>query len=72
MPGARIGFESVLTTIGGIMSDIDLKASELVLELEKLGLYGLGYFAGLLVERKPNMAEQLRVAIEVNQEEIKS
>jgi hypothetical protein len=54
------------------MSDIDLKASELVLELEKMGLYGLGYFAGLLVERKPNMAEQLRIAIKLNQEEMKS
>ena len=54
------------------MNDIDLKASELVLELEKLGMYGIGYFAGLLVERRPNMAEQLRVAIEVNQEELKA
>lgn len=52
------------------MSDIDLRASELVLELEKLGMYGLGYFAGLLVERKPNMAEQLRIAIEINQKEL--
>ena len=52
------------------MSDLDLKASELVLELEKLGMYGLGYFAGLLVERKPNMAEQLRIAIELNQNEV--
>jgi hypothetical protein len=54
------------------MNDIDLKAAELVLELEKLGLYGLGYFAGLLVERKPNMAEQLVLAIKLNQEEMQN
>ena len=53
------------------MSDLDLKASELVLELEKLGMYGLGYFAGLLVERRPILAEELVIAIKLNQEEMK-
>lgn len=53
------------------MSDIDLRASELVLELESLGHYGLGYFAGLLVERRPALAEELIIAIKLNQEELK-
>lgn len=54
------------------MSEIDLKASALVLELEGLGHFGLGYFAGLLVERRPLLAEELVVAIKLNQEEIES
>lgn len=52
------------------MKDIDIAASQLVLDLESIGLYGLGYFAGLLVERRPDMAEQLRIAIELNQKEL--
>lgn len=52
------------------MSEIDLKASELVLELEGLGHFGLGYFAGLLVERRPLLAEELVIAIKLNQEEM--
>ena len=52
------------------MNDIDLRASELVLELESLGHYGLGYFAGLLVENRPLLAEELVVAINLNREEL--
>jgi hypothetical protein len=52
------------------MSEIDLRASELVLELEGLGSYGLGYFAGLLVERRPTMAEELIIAINLNKDEL--
>jgi hypothetical protein len=52
------------------MSELDLRASELVLELEGLGMYGLGYFAGLLVERRPMLAEELVIAIKLNQEEM--
>jgi hypothetical protein len=54
------------------MNEIDLKASELVLELEGLGQFGLGYFAGLLVECKPLLAEELVIAIKLNQEEMKA
>jgi hypothetical protein len=54
------------------MSELDLQCSELVRELEGLGHYGLGYFAGLLVEYKPALAEELLVAIRLNQEEMKS
>lgn len=54
------------------MKEIDIEASNLVLGLESIGLYGLGYFAGLLVERRPELAEQLRIAIELNQKELTS
>lgn len=50
------------------MKNIDLHASELVMELEGLGHYGLGYFAGVLVERRRTLAEELVVAIELNKE----
>jgi hypothetical protein len=52
------------------MNDIELRASELVIELEGLGKYGLGYFSGLLVEYKPALAEELVVCIKLNQEEL--
>lgn len=51
-------------------NDIELRASELVMEIEGLGHYGLGYFAGLLVEYKPVLAEELVVCIKLNQEEM--
>jgi hypothetical protein len=50
------------------MKNIDLHASELVMELEGLGHYGLGYFAGVLVERRRTLAEELVIAIELNKE----
>lgn len=50
------------------MKNIDLHASELVMELEALDHYGLGYFAGVLVERRRTLAEELVVAIELNKE----
>lgn len=53
------------------MKDLELRCSELVLELEELGYYGLGYFAGVLVERRPALADALKAAIELNQEELK-
>ena len=52
------------------MKNIDLHASELVMELEALDHYGLGYFAGVLVERRPCLAEELVIAIKLNQEEL--
>ena len=52
------------------MKNIDLQASELVVELEALDHYGLGYFAGVLVERRPCLAEELVIAIKLNQEEL--
>jgi hypothetical protein len=52
------------------MKNIDLHASELVMELEALDHYGLGYFAGVLVERRQALAEELVIAIELNQEEL--
>lgn len=54
------------------MSDLELQCSELVLELEGLGHYGLGYFAGVLVERRPALAEELIVAIQLNQDELRN
>jgi hypothetical protein len=51
-------------------NDIELRASELVMELEGLGKYGLGYFSGLLVEYKPALAEELVICIKLNQEEL--
>ena len=53
------------------MSDLELTCSDLVLELEGLGQYGLGYFAGVLVERRPALAEELIVAIQLNQDELR-
>ena len=50
------------------MKNIDLQASELVMELEALDHYGLGYFAGVLVERRRTLAEELVIAIELNKE----
>jgi hypothetical protein len=50
------------------MKNIDLHASELVMELEALDHYGLGYFAGVLVERRQALAEELVIAIELNKE----
>jgi hypothetical protein len=50
------------------MKNIDLHASELVMELEALDHYGLGYFAGVLVERRRTLAEELVIAIELNKE----
>jgi hypothetical protein len=52
------------------MSELDLQCSELVRELEGMGQFGLGYFAGLLVEYKPQLAEELVIAIKLNQEEL--
>ncbi len=52
------------------MKNIDLHASELVMELEALDHYGLGYFAGVLVERRQALAEELVIAIKLNQEEL--
>jgi hypothetical protein len=54
------------------MKDLELKCSEMVEDLESIGLYGLGYFAGLLVEYRPNLAAALVEAIKLNQEEIES
>ena len=54
-----------------MMKDLDLKCSELVQELESMGQYGIGYFAGLLVEYKPLLASALAEAIKLNQEEMK-
>ena len=54
------------------MSNLELNCSELVLELEALGHYGLGYFAGVLVERRPALAEELIVAIQLNQDELRN
>jgi hypothetical protein len=51
------------------MSELDLQCSELVRELEGLGHYGIGYFAGLLVEYRPVLAEELSAAIKLNQDE---
>lgn len=53
------------------MKDLELRCSELVLELDALGHYGLGYFAGILVERRPLLADELIVSIKLNQEELK-
>ena len=50
------------------MKNIDLHASELVMELEAIDHYGLGYFAGVLVERRRTLAEELVIAIELNKE----
>ena len=50
------------------MKNIDLHASELVMELEALGHYGVGYFAGVLVERRAELAEELAIAIKLNKE----
>ena len=53
------------------MDDLELRCSDMVLSLEELGQYGLGYFAGVLVERRPSLAEELIVAIQLNQEEVR-
>lgn len=55
-----------------ITEQIEVKAARLILELEEIGLYGIGQFAGVLVERRPELAEQLVLAIKLNQEEMKS
>ena len=54
------------------MKDLELKCSELVTELESMGHYGIGYFAGLLVEYKPVLASALAEAIKLNQEDLKN
>jgi hypothetical protein len=53
----------------GKLKDLELECSQLVLDLETLGMYGLGYFAGLLVENRPQMAQALAEAIRLNFEE---
>lgn len=52
------------------MSEIDLKASELVLELDSIGNYGTGYFARVMVERRPELAKALYAALEVSFEDL--
>lgn len=55
-----------------LTEEIEVKASWLILELESMGKYGTAQFAGVLVERRPELAEELRIAIELNQEELKN
>lgn len=52
------------------MRDLELRCSNLVQELESIGQFGIGYFAGLLVEYKPILAVALAEAIKLNQEEL--
>ena len=54
-----------------LTEEIEVKAAWLILELESMGKYGTAQFAGVLVERRPELAEELRIAIELNQKEIK-
>ena len=46
------------------MRDLELRCSNLVQELESIGQFGIGYFAGLLVEYKPILAVALAEAID--------
>lgn len=55
-----------------LTEEIEVKAAWLILELESMGKYGTAQFAGVLVERRPELAEELRIAIELNQREITS
>ena len=43
---------------------IEMKISEIVLELSDMGRYGIGQLAGVLVERRPDLAVALKVSIE--------
>lgn len=52
------------------MENLELKCSELVEELEKLGLFGVGYFSGVLAENRPALAKELYAALEVNFQEL--
>jgi hypothetical protein len=52
------------------MSDIDLKASELVLELESIGNFGTGHFARVMVERRPELAKALYAALQLSFEDL--
>jgi hypothetical protein len=54
-----------------LTEEIELKASNLILELESMGKYGIAQFAGVLVERRPELADELALCIKLNQEELK-
>ena len=55
-----------------LTEEIELKASNLILELESMGKYGIAQFAGVLVERRPELANELALCIKLNQEELKT
>ena len=53
-----------------LTEEIELKASQLILELESMGQYGIAQFAGVLVERRPLLAQSLKIAIDLNEKEL--
>jgi hypothetical protein len=55
-----------------LTEEIELKASNLILELESMGKYGIAQLAGVLVERRPELADELALCIKLNQEELKT
>jgi hypothetical protein len=55
-----------------LTEEIESKASNLILELESMGKYGIAQLAGVLVERRPELADELALCIKLNQEELKT
>jgi len=56
----------------GKMKDFELRISDLALEIDSIGHYGIGYLAGVLVERRLATAKALYAALELTIQEEES